>query len=152
MLELLDRYQSNPNDLPLTTSNVISFQSANLEKYEMIMPFLMNQLTTMKEQYPTLTRQLNQYGASLEFAFPEESEEGDLIIDSESFESKATLSYDPSVLDYRAQSIAHYLIGQYQIIIHAIQEIDSLFQSLQEDQDQDDDDDEDDDSIEDEFD
>lgn len=57
LLALLDKFQSNPNQSSSSSNNstnMLKFgmSSNNLEKFELIMPFLLNQLNLMKEIYP----------------------------------------------------------------------------------------------------
>ena len=69
------------------------------------------------------------------------------MIDSESFEGKVIFSYDSDTIhqNQHAIFIIYYLIGQYQILINLMQEIDDLFQAMENaDGENDEDDDEDD--------
>jgi hypothetical protein len=181
LLELLDSFQTNPNQSspPQTIikpwkDGLGAFTSNSLEKYELIMPFLLNQLSVMKKTAPKYVKENNffyfflkivfserkffffiricsifqLYGIELEFIFPgeedvEEGDEPELVV--EGFEGKVTFSYDPKKVDLQGKFLVYYLIGQYQILVNLIQEIDLLFRDMEEanmDSGDDDDDDE----------
>lgn len=133
-MQRLDNYQQNPSQCAqLEASEKESFGLDLIEKYELIMPFLMSQCSFMKQNYPRISAQLARYQVSISFQFPEETQEGDLLVSNDCFESAVQLSYDPKEVDARAISIAYYLIGQYQIVCEAIQQIDELFQAMEDD-------------------
>jgi hypothetical protein len=93
------------------------------------------------------------YGIELEFIFPgeedvEEGDEPELVV--EGFDGKVTFSYDLKKVDLRGKFLVYYLIGQYQILVNLIQEIDQLFRDMEEANMDSGDDDDDDDSEEEE--
>jgi hypothetical protein len=147
-LYLLDQYQSTATD----DSN----DSSNEEKLTLIMPFLIKQLEKMKENFPRLVLFLflslyielllffsvpflfrtifilKNCGLTLSCSFPDEDEDEELIIDSQSFDSQVSFSYDSKTADGRGLFLMFYLLGQYEIVINTIQEIDDLFQVMEE--------------------
>jgi hypothetical protein len=75
---------------------------------------------------------LKHCGITLSCSFPEEDEERELIIDSQSFKSEVSFSYDSNTADMRGLFLMFYLLGQYEIVVNTIQEIDDLFQVMEE--------------------
>jgi hypothetical protein len=146
-LFLLDQYQagvSSPEDPDDSSSNE--------EKLTLIMPFLIKQLEIMKENFPRFILfvsllfvffwfrfffrrtvfVLKHCGITLSCSFPEEDEEKELIIDSQSFKSQVSFSYDSTTADMRGLFLMFYLLGQFEIVVNTIQEIDDLFQVMEE--------------------
>jgi hypothetical protein len=146
-LFLLDQYQAG-----LSSPKDPDDSSSNEEKLTLIMPFLIKQLEIMKENFPRFTLSvsllfvffwfrfffrrtvfvLKHCGITLSCSFPEEDEERELIIDSQSFKSQVSFSYDSNTADMRGLFLMFYLLGQYEIVINTIQEIDDLFQVMEE--------------------
>jgi hypothetical protein len=145
-LFLLDQYQGG-----LSSPEDPDDSSSNEEKLTLIMPFLIKQLEIMKENFPRFTLfvsllfvffwfrffrrtvfVLKHCGITLSCSFPQEDEERELIIDSQSFKSQVSFSYDSNTADMRGLFLMFYLLGQYEIVVNTIQEIDDLFQVMEE--------------------